>query len=403
MRILHVIRSLRRESGGPLEGTIRLSDALMSLGHEVELVGLDEQEEAARLGSAFPVTALGRGTGIYGYNPRLHRWMAQNAERFDVIILHGLWNYSSFGCWRALRSHRTPYFVFVHGMMGRWFRERFRIKHLAKQLYWSLFEGRVLRDSRYALFTTEQEKLDARKVFFGFQDYKETIVPYGASGPVGDEEAQRRAITVAFPSLVGRRFLLFVGRLHQVKGCDLLIQAFAQSQDQIPPDVDLVFVGPDQVRWTPELKALAKKLRISDRVHWTGMVTGDLKWGMFRSCEALILPSHHENFGMVVIEAMACSKPVLISDKVSIWREVAAESAGLIEPDTIEGTRQLILKYFVLSPDARSKMGIGAVRSFETHFNIQVVARGFARAIGYPAEPEFHSISPSGTWERSAS
>src|SRR6185369_13539161 len=130
------------------------------------------------------------------------------------------------------------------------------------------------------------------------------------------------AFFAAFPALKGRQFLLFLGRVHPKKGCDLLIRAFAKSLDKIAPDMDLVMAGPDQVNWVPELKALTKRLGVDNRVHWPGMLTGALKWGAFHSADALVLPSHQENFGIAVAEAMACCTPALISDKVNIWREV---------------------------------------------------------------------------------
>ena len=83
------------------------------------------------------------------------------------------------------------------------------------------------------------------------------------------------------------------------------------------------------------------------------MLKGELKWGAFRSAEAMILPSHQENFGIVVAESMACSTPVLISDKVNVWREVASSQAGLVEPDTLQGTTNLIRRFTALSEDER--------------------------------------------------
>ena len=90
--------------------------------------------------------------------------------------------------------------------------------------------------------------------------------------------------------------------------------------------------GPDQVGWQADLMELAKRCGVENRVHWLGMLTGSLKWGAYRCADALILPSHQENFGIVVAEAMACGTPVLISDKVNIWREVLGAGAGLVAP-----------------------------------------------------------------------
>lgn len=380
MRILHVIRNTDRESGGPLEALLRFSEVMVEEGHIVEVVSLESEEAAAQNAFPFQVTALGPGIGRYGYNFRLVPWLHDNATRFDAVILHGLWNYTSLGSWRALKSLSVPYFVFAHGMMDPWFREAYPIKHLAKQVFWSFGEGKVLRDAKLVLFTCEEEKIRSRNAFRG-QSYKERVILFGTSDPAGDEAADRAAFKAAFPELTGRRILLFLSRIHTKKGCDLLIQAFSDNVAQLPPDVDLVMAGPDQIGLMRDLKGLAERLGVAHRVHWPGMLTGELKWGAFRSAEALILPSHQENFGIVVAEAMACSTPVLISDKVNIWREVNQSQSGLVEPDSIEGTRNLIRRFFAMSAKDRTRMGIAARKGFARYFDIKAAARDLIEAI----------------------
>ena len=89
------------------------------------------------------------------------------------------------------------------------------------------------------------------------------------------------------------------------------------------------------------------------------------------------------NFGFVVVEAMACSTPVLISDKVNIWREVQSARAGLVEPDTLEGTRNLIRGYNALSDQERAQLSRNARSGFLEYFDVDVTARDFAQAIGF--------------------
>ena len=96
--------------------------------------------------------------------------------------------------------------------------------------------------------------------------------------------------------------------------------------------------GPDEGGLRPVLETQAQRLRIDGRVHWTGMLEGDLKWGAFHAADAFVLPSHQENFGVAVAEALACGLPVLISDKVNIWPDIAQDEAGIVNPDTAEGT-----------------------------------------------------------------
>jgi glycosyltransferase involved in cell wall biosynthesis len=382
MRLLHVICSTDPESGGPVEALLRLSEVLLRDGHEVEVASLESQEEAASRGLPVPVIGLGSGLGRYRYNSRLSPWLREQAAKSDAVVLHGLWNYSSWGAWRALRGRPTPYYIFAHGMMDPWFRRQFPVKHLVKQIYWTIAEGRVLHDAKGVLFTSEEEQMRARNVFKG-HSYKERVVLLGAADPGADSSAQRAAFLAAFPALRDKRILLYLSRIHPKKGCDLLIRAFAGCARQISPDIDLAIAGPDPLGWVPELSALAKELGIAKHVHWLGMLSGDLKWGAFRNAEAMILPSHQENFGLVIAEAMSCATPVLISNKVNIWREVESSQAGLIEPDTLAGTQNLILRFFALSSSQGAQMAKDARAGFLRHFDAEVAGRNFARAIGF--------------------
>ena len=380
MRLLHVIRGLRPEAGGPLEGLLRMAEVFIKEGHHVQIVTLESEEEVARRTYPFPVTAVGKGIGRYGYNPTLTSWLRRHAGQFDCVIVHGLWNYSSLGSWRALRNLSTPYCIFSHGMMSPWFREHYPLKHLKKQAFWSLAEGRVLRDARYVLFTCDEERLAARNVFRGFR-YREWVPGYGTADPTGDPDAQRSEFLATFPSLKDKRFFLFLGRIHSVKGCDLLIEAFAKSISTLPPDFHLVLAGPDPSGMVPRLKKLAEKLGILNRTHWLEMLKGDLKWGTIRAANALIHPSHHENFGIVIAEAMACGTPVLISNKVNTWREVVASQGGFVEPDTVEGTRKLICRFLALSGEEVAKMKTAARQGFLQYFNVEQSARNLLEVL----------------------
>ena len=126
---------------------------------------------------------------------------------------------------RGLRRFKTPYFVFTHGMLDPWFRSAYPLKHLKKKLFWSLWEHRVLRDALGVCFTSEDERVLASKSFHPYS-CREHVVWTGDHGPTGGSTAAATSVLMQkFPFLAQKRILLFLGRIHRKKGCDLLVQS----------------------------------------------------------------------------------------------------------------------------------------------------------------------------------
>lgn len=372
MRLLDVMANAILEAGGPVEIVRQNSRTLQELGHVTEMVCLDDPATLDMAALPMRVYALGPSRGSYCFNTKLVPWLRQNVGQFDAVVVHGIWQQHDFGTWRALRRSAIPYFVFPHGMLDPYFKRAFPLKHLKKCLYWPL-QYRILRDARACLFTCEEERLLARQSFWPYR-VNEQVVRFGTAAPGGDPEFQRQAFLDQFSVLRDRPFLLNLGRIHPKKGHDLLIRAYAQVFGGDPNAPLLVFAGPDQVGWKAELEQLADQLQVADQIVWTGMLTGDVKLGAFRACDAFILPSHQENFGIVVAEAMACAKPVLLTDKVNIWREVVMDKAGLSAPDTVEGIVDLLVRFRDLPNVERDAMGGRALKSFSDRFEIHAAA-----------------------------
>jgi len=356
-----------------MEGVRQYGTCFQNLGHRVEVVTLDDPH--ADFVKEFPlyVHALGPVLGKYGYNRNLVPWLRAHAQQYDVIVVNGLWQYHSLATWRALRKGGVRYYLYTHGMLDPWFKLKYPLKHLKKLLYWTLAEYRVLRDAKAVLFTTEEERLMARS---SFRPYRATerVVGFGTAVPPANSEVLRDRFLARRTALRDRRIILFLGRIHEKKGCDLLLRAFASVLSR-EDSAQLVFAGPDETRWVPQLQAIARELGVDGRVSWEGMLRGDDKWGAFYSAEVFVLPSHQENFGVAVAEALGCGLPVLISDKVNIWREVQQERAGLVAPDTQLGTNQLLNQWLDLTGEQRRVMGESARRLFTERFAIDVAAR----------------------------
>jgi glycosyltransferase involved in cell wall biosynthesis len=389
MRILHAIHSINPEGGGPIEGILQLAPCMAREGHSIEIASLDAPNAAFLVDFPLPIHPLGPNRLAYGFSPRFVPWLRHNAGRYDVVVVNGVWNYSSFGVWQALRNTSTPYAVFTHGMLDPWFKRALPLKHLKKLVYWHFGEYKVLRDAAAVLFTSEEECLLARRSFSPYKA-KEVVVNYGVSGDAGNPNTQIETLVQRFPVLRGKRIALFMGRIHPKKACDLALQSFSRIL-AADPDWHLVFAGPNQSGWQVELESLAANLGIANRITWTGMVKGDLKWGLLRAAEFLFLPSHQENFGIVVAESLSCHTPVLISDKVNIWREIKQAGAGLVAPDTLDGACSLLHSWIRLSAGERCSMKVKSRQCFERNFEIDQAFRSLANVLATIANQQ-HDI-----------
>ncbi len=374
MKILHVISSINPKGGGPIEGIRQLHRPVLQAGNSVHVV-CGDAPDAPWLADAglSKVYAVGPSHFGYGYCPKLLPWLRANAAQYDAVIVNGLWQYVGFAVWRALSGTKTPYFVFTHGMLDPWFKQAYPLKHLKKWLYWPWGEYRVLRDARAVIFTCEDERLLARQSFWLYRA-KEAVTSYGTSSPPANGKELKNKFLDANAQLQGKRLVLFLSRIQEKKGCDLLIEAFAQVANT-DKNLHLVMAGPDQSGWVATLQAQAVKLGIADRISWPGMLQGDMKWGAFYAAEVFCLPSHQENFGIVVAEALACGKPVLISNKVNIWREIEADAAGLVDSDTVGGTVRNLERWLALTASEYEAMASRAVKTFETRFHIDRAAQ----------------------------
>jgi len=229
------------------------------------------------------------------------------------------------------------------------------------------------------MFTCEEEMLLARQSFFLYKA-NEVVVGLGTKCAPFPLETARETFLSHFPQLRGKRLLIFMSRLHPKKGCDMLIKAFASTLAS-DPSWCLVMAGPDPEGWGKSLKKIASGLKIEDRVVWTGMLQGELKWGALAASEVLALPSHQENFGVVVAEALACNLPVIVSDRVNIWREIEVSGSGFVTSDTLAGIEKALLQWKNLNEMERQHLRDQCFPCFREYFDIRTIAASLMKTL----------------------
>ena len=155
---------------------------------------------------------------------------------------------------------------------------------------------------------------------------------------------------------------------------------------------DLVLAGPSDASYLADLQYLAKEVAPEGKVHFAGMLEGDAKWGALHGCDAMILPSYQENFGVVVAEALGCQRPVLISDQVNIADEVLKAEAGLVCETSVESVSGMLREFHTMNQFSRNQMGTNGQSLFEQKFRIEATAN---RLISVLSKRRDHDLTES--------
>ncbi|WP_299822995.1 glycosyltransferase [uncultured Pontibacter sp.] len=402
MHILRVIGSMNPSKGGPCQGIRNSIPELEKIGVQNEVVCLDSPDEVFIKRDPFKIHALGPGKSSWYYSATLMPWLLENLSRFDAVIVHGLWQYHGYAVKKAIAQLRSQkhtgknipkVFVMPHGMLDPYFQKAKsrKLKAMRNWLYWKLIEGHVVNKADGVLFTCEAELELARQPFRPYNPKRAINIGYGITEPPVYSKAMQDAFSHKCPQVADSPYILFLSRIHDKKGVDLLIKAYAkllesrvnhrlaevydEGETIADNDVEfpkLVIAGPGldtaYGKYVQQLASATPELQHS--IFFPGMLTGDSKWGAFYGCEAFVLPSHQENFGIAVVEALACSKPVLISDQVNIWREIKAAGGGIVAANTQHGTFKMLADWQDLSPEMRLIMGSMARETYENHFSI---------------------------------
>lgn len=399
MRILHVIASMDPENGGPCQGIRDSNNELMKLGIEREVVCLDGPEASFLGKDLFPIYALGPSKSKWQYSPKLLNWLLINITRYDVVIVNGLWLYQGYAVKKAMQILQKlkkegkldgkiipKFYIITHGMLDPYFQRApgHKLKAIRNWFYWKLIENKVVNSADGLLFTCETELLLAREPFRPYHPKKELNVSYGIASPPTYTMEMVNAFREKCIGLDKSPYLLFLSRIHEKKGVDLLIKAYIDIKKKY---ADVAVVLPKLVIAGPGMDTpYGKKMQnlasdINEFVFFPGMLTGDAKWGAFYECNAFILPSHQENFGIAVVEALACSKPVLISNQVNIWHEVEESKSGIIADDTLIGTKRLFETWLFMDDKEKSNLAFAAKCCFESNFDITHVTKLFLNAV----------------------
>ncbi len=373
-RILHVIPSVGPLRGGPSILVRSATRDLAREGLDVHVATTDDNgahklhvqhgtpcEEGGVTYWFFP-----RQTRLYTYSRPLGVWIAERVTDYDLVHVYALFSYSSVAAAYWANRRGVPYVLSPVGTLSEW-----GLKHRrpwAKKVSFSLLESRVIRNAAMAIYATDQEREEAERLPISAAG---RVVPHAL--PRMPHSSVHGLFRASYPQVRGRRIVLFLSRLDEKKGLDLLITAFARLHSE-KPDALLVVAGDGPAPLLQALQAQASSLGLCDQIVWTGFLDGVMKEAALADAELFVLPSRSENFGIAVLEALAAGVPVVVSDQVGIHGEITSAGAGIALPCNVDaiahGMRRLLDE-----PELRGQMSKNGGALVRSRFSAKVVAR----------------------------
>ena len=380
MRILHVIETLAPSYGGPVSIVRQLVRSEHRLGMQVEIATTNSNypsgtychagTRALDSGCDVLVHYLAVGLNPIRYSRTFARFIKASIKKYNIIYIHGLYRFpTTYAAFQARKQH-IPYIIRPQGSLDPYLYRQSSRSLLLKRLYERFFDWPNLRGASAIHYVSDMER--ERAASLGF--VTSTIVePNGLDwelySTLPDRGAFRAALGVGEVSLV-----LFLGRLNFKKGLDLLIPAFARVRNR-HPDAHLAIVGPDNDGYGAKVRGWVTDHGLNERVHFVDQLHDADVIQAYVDADVFVLPSYTENFGMTVVEAMACKLPVVISDQVNIHNEVTESDGGLVTHCDVDEVAKGI-SGLLGDADKRRSMGESGRRYVEEHYSWTVIVGG---------------------------
>jgi len=385
VNILYVIANLSPKHGGPPKACVEMAQGLVARGHRVDIFTTDQDGSGCRMDVPTDLPLNVGGVAVHYFHADTLRgwpcvstslWRALRARipDYDIVHNHSLYLFHGMISGHYCRKYGVPYLIRPCGVLDPYIfrRHRFRKAFLER-----LFGRRNLRYAAAVNFTTEAEMSLARKALpFG----NSVVVPLGLHLENYRMTIAKGLFRKTFPVVGDKKIILFLSRINFKKGLDILIPAFARVAAK-RGDVHLVLAGPDNEGLGSKVREWIEAKGIGDITTFTGMLQDETKMAALNDAEMFVLPSYSENFGIAVIEAMACGLPVVISDKVNIWPEISTAKAGLVVPCDV--TRVANAMAELLDDPARaSGMGNNGKNLVEERYSWPIASRAMEDVYG---------------------
>lgn len=369
MKLLHIIPGFEIRGGGGNRACAELCESLAAFGHDVIVAHVGEKEEKCFSPEnvtvkAFPPFNKFKG---YAYSPALREYLKSQIPEVDIVHIHATWQYPSVPAARYCKIKDIPYVVQPHGNLHPW---KFNHKALKKKVYWYLVEEHILKNAAFIHVESEADQADVKRYLPTAETF---ISPCGAYSKLFENRTSPEYIKTKWPVFRDKKCLLYLARVDINKGIEHLLNAYAKITKS-NADYNLLIVGPDYAGTTEKMKNLAKELGIESQIVWAGMVSEQERIWIMQDCDIYALPSLSENFGISVLEAMFCSKPVLTTTGTP-WHELELNNAGVVVNPDVDSIYEGLNRLLNCRVRQLDEMGLNAYRLAKSKYEWSSIAK----------------------------
>ncbi|XPM55966.2 MAG: hormogonium polysaccharide biosynthesis glycosyltransferase HpsP [Leptolyngbya sp. IPPAS B-1204] len=381
LRVLQIVPSLSLVYGGPSQMVLGLSKSLAAQAIDVTILTTDANGDTGQTPLDVPLdrAVLQDGYQIryfhcspfrrYKFSPLLLNWLVDHAHEYDIAHIHALFSPVSSAAAAIARWKKLPYILRPLGTLDP---ADLQKKKQLKRLYAALIERPNLAGAAAVHFTSDQEAKVSER--FGTVT-RDVVLPLGVELPNIAEPIQKDQIRSQLGLPLDQPLVLFMSRIDPKKGLDLLLPALEQL---LAEGVEFHFVlagaNPQDPNYENQIRAQVQASPLAHCTTMTGFVTGAAKAQLLQAADLFVLPSYYENFGIAVAEAMALGVPVIVSDQVHIWQEIAQAEAGWICTCEVDFLIQQ-LRFALADPANRIERGAKAQTHALTHYSWQAIGQ----------------------------
>ncbi|HET6267328.1 MAG TPA: glycosyltransferase [Acidobacteriota bacterium] len=336
MKVLQVIPSLAARDGGPTQAVLSLSRALSAKNVECLIASTDANgqnrlpvvHETTLQYDSVPAIFFRRDwTQSFKYSRDLSRWLQSHVRDFDVVHIHAIFSHSSLAAAQACRRHKVPYILRPIGSLAPWSMSHHRLR---KRILWNLGVSSMIAGASAVHYTSEEECKRSEESL-GIK--KGVVIPLGVETAGFENNSQNGSFSKWKP------YVLILSRIHPKKGIELILESFITLKREAEfREWKLVLAGDGDADYLAKLKGQARAQ--NGDVVFAGWLDDDQKIDALQNAALFALTSRHENFGLAVMESLACGTPVLISKDVNTASDIEKANAGWVvnlDPASIAG------------------------------------------------------------------